>query len=67
MKAVELTSLDTDEYNHEYVYFASNLLKMNIRQLTAKFTAFGGGELKCLGTFDAKLRYKTKKWLKQCL
>jgi len=29
-----------------------------IRHSTAKFTAFGGGELKCLGTFDAKLGCK---------
>ena len=31
-----------------------------IRQSTAKLTAFGGRELKCLGTFDAKLRCKNQ-------
>ena len=29
-------------------------------QSTAKFSAFGGGELKCLGTFNAKLRCKNQ-------
>ena len=97
VKTVEQTSQDADEYNFEYVYFASNeggiefnidveingkqvkmmidtgcartLVPKNwfkenidcpIRHSSAKFTAFGGGELKCLGTFDARLRCKNQ-------
>ena len=93
MKAVQQTYKDTDEYHHEYVYFASmeggidfkidvesngkpvdtgcarTLLPKRwfrdnigspLKQSNAKFSAFGGGELNCLGTFEANVKCKNQ-------
>ena len=97
MKAVQQTCQDTDEYHHEYVYFASkeggldftidveingkpvemiidtgcartllperwfrDNIDSPLKQSNAKFSAFGGGERNCLGTFKANVKCKNQ-------